>query len=156
MNINVGRGLLGSVALCIVLLSACGGEKPTPTPFTPTPSTPTAPAPGVVANATPGGRSPTLTPSTPTNAAPEVAASAEVIEAAILQLNGSALDDTLPGGALRTEWTLVRGPSRVIFADPSRVDTTATFTTAGTYVLRLTATDGEFTVSDDLTVEVQP
>jgi hypothetical protein len=97
-----------------------------------------------------------LTPAIPTNAAPEVTARAEVVEAAIVQLNGSALDDTLPGGDLRMEWTLVSGPSRVVFADPSRADTTATFTTAGTYVLRLTATDGEFTVSDDLTVEVQP
>jgi hypothetical protein len=126
MNINIGNGLLGSVALLVMVLSACGGENPTP------------PA------------------SKPPNAAPEVAASAQLAKAAILQLTGSALDETLPGGELTTEWTQVSGPGPVVFADSSRIDTTATFTTAGTYVLRLTASDGEFTITDDVTVVVQP
>jgi hypothetical protein len=36
------------------------------------------------------------------------------------------------------------------------VDTTATFSTAGTYVLRLTADDGALTQSDDVTIVVNP
>jgi hypothetical protein len=169
MSINIGSSVLGGVVVCMVLLSACGGEKPTPTPpavstATPAPFVVRTPTPGAIANATQGSKSPAeassnLRPSStsiPTNAAPEVTASARVIQAAILQLDGSALDSTLPNGKLTTRWTQVSGPSPVVFADPSRVDTTATFTTAGTYVLRLTATDGEFTVSDDLKVQVQP
>lgn len=128
MNIDISNSLLGSVALFVMVLSlsACGGESSTP------------PA------------------SDPSNAAPEVAASAQLAEAAILQLTGSALDETLPGGELTTEWTQVSGPGPVAFADPSRINTSATFTTAGTYVLRLTASDGEFTISDDVTVVVRP
>jgi hypothetical protein len=126
MNINIGRSLLASVALFVMVLSTCGRESPAP------------PA------------------SVPSNAAPEVAASAQLAEAAILHLNGSAFDETLTGGDLTTQWTLVSGPGPVVFADPSRVDTTAAFTTAGTYILRLTASDGEFTASDDMTVVVQP
>jgi hypothetical protein len=124
MNISIGNGLLGSVAL--VVLSACGGESPTP------------PASG------------------PLNAALEVAANAQLTQEAILQLTGSAFDETLPGGELTTEWTQVSGPGPVTFADPSKVDTTATFTAAGTYALRLTASDGEFTISDDVRVVVRP
>ena len=42
----------------------------------------------------------------------------------------------------------------VDFADANAVDTTASFSVAGTYVLRLTADDGEFQPSDDVTVLV--
>jgi hypothetical protein len=61
-----------------------------------------------------------------------------------------------PAENLIISWTKVSGPGPVEFADPSKVNTTATFTVPGTYVLRLTANDGQFTVSDDVTVVVQP
>ena len=41
-----------------------------------------------------------------------------------------------------------------MFADPNAATTTATFSSAGTYVLRLTANDGQFTVSDEVSVAV--
>jgi hypothetical protein len=44
----------------------------------------------------------------------------------------------------------------VVFGDPSAVSTTASFSAAGSYVLRLTASDGELSASDDLTVVVSP
>src|SRR6185369_2337726 len=53
-------------------------------------------------------------------------------------------------------WTQVSGPAPVTFADASAANTTATFTTDGTYVLRLTANDTRFTVPDDVTITVLP
>ena len=53
-----------------------------------------------------------------------------------------------------TSWSLAGGPGPVIFADSSAVDTTATFTVLGSYVLRLTADDGTFQTSDYVTITV--
>jgi RHS repeat-associated protein len=72
-------------------------------------------------------------------------------------LAGTATDDGLPdGSSLTKSWTLASGPGEVTFADATQLATTATFTQPGTYVLRLTATDGRFSISDDLTVTVDP
>ncbi|MBI3468673.1 MAG: DNRLRE domain-containing protein [Planctomycetes bacterium] len=46
------------------------------------------------------------------------------------------------------------GPGTVTFANPAAVDTTATFDAVGTYVLRLTASDGRSSTTDDVTVAV--
>ena len=51
-------------------------------------------------------------------------------------------DDGLPGGAGTVVWSKVSGPGGVTFGDPSQLTTTAIFDAAGTYVLRLTASDG--------------
>ncbi len=51
-------------------------------------------------------------------------------------------------------WSLVSGPSTVIFANPTATNTTAYFTQTGVYVLRLTADDGITQVSDDVTIMV--
>jgi hypothetical protein len=53
-----------------------------------------------------------------------------------------------------TTWSEVSGPGTVSFADPSAVSTTASFSEAGTYVLRLSADDSALTSSDELTVSV--
>src|SRR5919106_1368252 len=47
-----------------------------------------------------------------------------------------------------------RGP--VVFSDPTKAISTATFTTAGEYVLKLTASDGELSSSDTMKVTVVP
>ena len=44
----------------------------------------------------------------------------------------------------------------VTFANPNAAVTTATFGADGIYVLRLTVSDGAVTVSDDMTVTVNP
>ncbi|MHC4434260.1 MAG: PASTA domain-containing protein, partial [Planctomycetota bacterium] len=62
-------------------------------------------------------------------------------------------DDGVPIAAVMT-WSQVTGPGLVTFADVSAVDTTATFTLPGTYVLRLTADDGELAGSDEVTITV--
>src|SRR5262249_29399696 len=66
-------------------------------------------------------------------------------------LNGSASDDGLPG-ALTVSWSQVSGPGMTSFGSINQPVTTASFTMAGAYVLRLTASDGELTVSDDVLV----
>ena len=71
-------------------------------------------------------------------------------------LDGTVTDDGLPNppGAVTTTWTRTSGPGTVTFANAAAVDTTATFSQAGTYVLRLTANDGALTASDEVTVTV--
>jgi hypothetical protein len=52
-------------------------------------------------------------------------------------------------------WEKVDGPGTVVFEDANSEDTTATFSIDGTYVLRLTADDGELSGSDDVTIVVR-
>ena len=68
-------------------------------------------------------------------------------------LDGTVTDD----GAVASAWSKVSGPGTVTFGDATAQDTTASFSTEGTYVLRLRGNDGvNPEVADDLTVTVQP
>jgi PKD repeat protein len=70
-------------------------------------------------------------------------------------LDGTVSDDGLPSPpSLSTTWTKVSGLGTVTFGNASAVDTTASFSEAGTYVLRLTANDSALSSSDDVTVSV--
>lgn len=71
-------------------------------------------------------------------------------------LDGTVSDDGLPDppGSLVTSWSKVSGPGSVTFGDASAIDTTADFSSPGTYVLRLTADDGELVASDEVTITV--
>jgi len=69
-------------------------------------------------------------------------------------LDGTVTDDGLPSGTLTCQWTKVSGPGGVSFGNASSPDTTATFSKAGTYVLRLTASDGALSSYDEVTVTV--
>lgn len=74
-----------------------------------------------------------------------------------VSLEGTVTDDGLPEDATVTvEWTFVSGPAAVTFGDATALNTTASFTEDGTYVLRLTATDTDLTATDDMTVTVTP
>lgn len=74
-----------------------------------------------------------------------------------ISLSGAASDDGLPqGGALSVSWTKATGPGAVSFSSPNALTTNATFTDAGTYVLRLTASDTLLTASDEVTITVIP
>jgi hypothetical protein len=67
------------------------------------------------------------------------------------------LDGTVTSGAgLVTTWTAENPPGPVVFGDANAVDTTATFTVPGDYVLRLTAVDGALIASDTMTVTALP
>lgn len=70
-------------------------------------------------------------------------------------LDGSVSDDGRPDPTPAVAWSKVSGPGTVAFSAPSSEDTSATFSAAGTYVLRLTADDGALTASDEVTVEVR-
>jgi hypothetical protein len=69
-------------------------------------------------------------------------------------LDGTVTDDGVT--TLTTTWTMQSGPGTVSFGNASLVDTTATFSAPGTYVLRLTANDGPNTVFDEVTIVVTP
>lgn len=72
-----------------------------------------------------------------------------------IELKGQVTDDGLPvGGELRRWWTKVSGPGEVKFGDASASFTTAAFSKAGTYVLRLTASDSDLEAMDEVTVEI--
>jgi hypothetical protein len=72
-------------------------------------------------------------------------------------LDGTVTDDGQPNppGLVTTTWSQLSGPGTVTFANPSSVDTTASFSALGTYVLRLTASDSQLSNSDDVTITVQ-
>lgn len=64
----------------------------------------------------------------------------------VATLTGAVSDDGYPiGGTLQVSWTKVAGPGTVVFSSPSQAVTQATFSTPGNYILRLSATDGQFT-----------
>ena len=75
-----------------------------------------------------------------------------------ISLDGTVSDDGLPDppGAVTTAWSKVSGPGTVTFGNASAVDTTATFSTTGIYVLRLTADDGQIQGSDEISVTILP
>lgn len=58
------------------------------------------------------------------------------------------------GDPLTFAWTKVSGPGGVSFGSATAKDSTATFAAAGTYVIRLTASDGVRTGTADCTVTV--
>jgi beta-glucosidase len=71
-------------------------------------------------------------------------------------LDGTVIDDGLPKppAVVTTLWESISGPNIVTFGNESSEDTTATFSEAGLYVLRLTASDSELSADDDLTISV--
>jgi PA14 domain-containing protein/K319-like protein len=71
-------------------------------------------------------------------------------------LTGTATDDGRPNppGALTSTWSMVSGPGTVTFSNPNALGTTASFSTAGLYTLRLTASDSALASSDDVIITV--
>lgn len=98
----------------------------------------------------------TIPSTTQGNATPEVSVGEDqvitLLENALL--NGSVSDDGIPSNTLTTTWSKYSGPGDVYFADPDSLNTTASFSMAGTYVLRLTVYDGELYSFDDQSVNI--
>ena len=67
-------------------------------------------------------------------------------------------DDGLPNppGALTVQWSKVSGPGTVTFGNANAVDTTASFSAEGPYLLQLTTNDGEKASSADVAILVNP
>lgn len=73
-------------------------------------------------------------------------------------LKGTASDDGLPNpaGALTLRWTKVSGPGTVTFSSATVLNTTASFSVAGDYALRLTASDSLLSSAAGVNVKVNP
>jgi hypothetical protein len=70
-------------------------------------------------------------------------------------LSGTVTDSCLPKCTLTVNWSVDSGPGTVTFGNSAALTTTATFSSAGTYVLRLTASDGALSSSINVTIVVQ-
>ncbi|PSR19015.1 hypothetical protein C8255_04520 [filamentous cyanobacterium CCP3] len=90
------------------------------------------------------------------NKAPTVRASALPLVnlPAAATLLGEVVDTGLanPAGTLTAEWNQVSGPAPVVFGDRQSLATTATFSTSGEYVLRLTVSNGELTTRREVAI----
>src|SRR6266496_3720253 len=75
----------------------------------------------------------------------------------IANLSGSATDDGLPNppGALTYTWSKASGPGTVTFANVNSASTTATFSAAGTYSLKLEANDSALLGNGTMVVSVR-
>jgi hypothetical protein len=73
-------------------------------------------------------------------------------------LDGTVSDDELPNppSLVTVTWTKGSGPGIVTFTNPNAVDTQASFSLAGTYILRLTASDGGAATTDSVQITVNP
>lgn len=72
-------------------------------------------------------------------------------------LAGTVSDDGLSNPPAATAaWSMSSGPAPVTFADANAAATTVQFKKFGTYVLRLTAADPNFSVFDEVTIAVHP
>ena len=85
------------------------------------------------------------------NAGPDVAVT---LPANVATIAGTVTDDGQPGSGVTIAWTKVSGPGTVTFANAALASTTATFSMQGSYVLRLSATDGALSSNDTATVTV--
>jgi hypothetical protein len=95
-------------------------------------------------------------PGSPANTPPVVSAGPDqsVALPASATLDGTVGDDGNPNppGAVTTNWTQVTGPGTITFGNAGMVDTTASATAPGVYVVRLTASDSELTAFDEATL----
>lgn len=95
---------------------------------------------------------------TPTNLPPHVNAGPDqeiYAPALTASLAGTMTDDNFPGTSVSRSWSKVSGPGTVNFNPTGQLNTTATFSQPGVYVLRLTASDG-WTAQDEVKVTVYP
>jgi hypothetical protein len=80
-----------------------------------------------------------------------------VILPTTLTLAGSVSDDGLPylPGNVTAFWSQIDGPGTAIFSNTMSLTSTVSFDVEGIYTLRLTANDGEWIGSDNITINVQ-
>ena len=92
------------------------------------------------------------------NARPEVDAGSDRtmrLARNTLRLDATVSDDGRPGAALTTTWKMLGGPAEVAFHDPNDVNSRVTFSQSGTYLLGLTASDGQLYRTDTVEITVE-
>jgi RHS repeat-associated protein len=77
------------------------------------------------------------------------------LPASTVSLAGSTSDDGQPGTPIQYSWVKLAGPGDATFANAASATTTVELSVAGTYVLRLTASDGASSSSDDIRVTLR-
>jgi beta-galactosidase len=96
----------------------------------------------------------------PANLAPVVRAGTNqtLVWPAPASLSGIVSDDGKPNppGAVSVTWNQFSGPGVVTFANSNALTTTASFSTTGTYGLRLLADDGQVQMASELAVTAVP
>lgn len=75
-----------------------------------------------------------------------------ILTGATATLSGTVVDDGQPSGTLTATWSKVLGPGTVSFGNANAAATTANVSVNGTYILRLTASDGSLSSYDDMMV----
>ncbi|HZN38532.1 MAG TPA: hypothetical protein VFD82_06990 [Planctomycetota bacterium] len=92
----------------------------------------------------------------PVNQAPVVDAGPDVatVLTSAAHLVGTVTDDGLPG-PVTIQWSKLTGPGTATFTAPTQAVTDVSFSAIGSYNLQLSASDGEFTRTDTVTVTVQ-
>ncbi len=70
-----------------------------------------------------------------------------------VEFAATAADDGLPQ-ALTYAWTQVAGPGAITFGTPTAASTPAIFSAPGTYLVRVTVSDGQFTARDQISVNI--
>ncbi len=97
-----------------------------------------------------------IPPFTQSNSAPIVSAGANqsITLPDSTTLSGEVSDDGIPTSTLTSYWSVISGEGEVTFENDSDPQTTVSFSVAGNYVLRLTASDGELQSYDEVTINV--
>jgi predicted GH43/DUF377 family glycosyl hydrolase len=94
------------------------------------------------------------------NRAPTVDAGADqtIAQGTSAMLDGTVMDDDapVPLASVQATWSKQSGPGSVTFANATSIDTTASFSTPGTYTLMLTASDTALSGSDTVMIVVTP
>lgn len=101
-----------------------------------------------------------LADTAPTNHAPDVVIDTQPgswLPDETIALDATVTDDDLPGATVGYQWSVVASPDGAVvsFADAGLEDTAVSFSEAGSYMLRLTADDGELAGFADLELVIR-
>lgn len=99
---------------------------------------------------------PTVTAPSSTPLAVSAGLDQVVQRSTVVDLDGRILNNTLPVDQLTIQWSVVSGPGDVHIVDAAAIDTQATFSADGDYVLRFEVVEGGTTESDTVAVQVVP